>query len=235
MSSRFDLRPRSAAAAPAASAGAIERRLLTEEIVERLIAEIVAGQWAPGERVTEQSLSARFGVSRTPLREALKVVAAEGLLALTPNRGAVITEPTLDDVREKLLVLGALEALAVEQVCRHASADEIAELGQLHERAAAAHRRRSIAQYFELNDAFHRRIIELSRNATLLSVYDALSMHIKRARLIGRFREQLREASSGDHQAVLDAIARRDAAAGKRAMEGHMTAIIGALEQGSID
>ena len=112
----------------------IVRHPLPLQVVARLRQEIVAGEWAPGERVTEQLLTERYGVSRTPLREALKTVEAEGLLVLLPNRGAVITEPTLEDTEDKLRVLGTLEVMAAGLACLRASNAEIAALEKLHKR-----------------------------------------------------------------------------------------------------
>ncbi len=209
----------------------IARRPLPQEIVVRLRADIIAGQWAPGERITEQILSQRFGVSRTPLREALKVVAAEGLLQLIPNRGAVITEPTIQDVRDKMLVRRSLETLAVELVCANASDDEIRSLHVRHTRLTSAQDGKQLQRYFTANDDFHRHLVSLSKNPTLVGVYDAISTHLQLARLMTQFRQNLRAVSDDDHQAIIDAITKRDPNAARLAIESHINAVIDKIDK----
>jgi DNA-binding GntR family transcriptional regulator len=208
------------------SAARLDRRLLPEQIVARLRAEIVAGAWAPGERVTEQILSQRFGVSRTPLREAMKLLAAEGLLSLLPNRGAVVTEPTIEDAQDKLRVLGALEALAAALACTAASAAELEEIAELHERMMAAHQRGQAKRYYELNDRIHRAIAAAAHSRTVQELHESLSRHVDRARHIANFREDLSDDSKAEHEAIIAALMRRDAAAAKAAVERHITTVL---------
>lgn len=204
----------------------LERRLLPEQIVARLRAEIVAGEWAPGERVTEQLLSQRFGVSRTPLREAMKLLAAEGLLELLPNRGAVVTEPTIEDAQDKLRVLGAIEALAAGLACSAASDGDLAAIEETHARMMAAHARRQAKRYFELNDKVHRAIVAASRSRTTQELHESLSRHVERARQIANFREDLSDDSKHEHEAIVAALLRRDAAAAKLAVERHIGTVL---------
>jgi DNA-binding GntR family transcriptional regulator len=204
----------------------LDRRLLPEQIVMRLRAEIVAGAWAPGERVTEQILSQRFGVSRTPLREAMKLLAAEGLLELLPNRGAVVTEPTIEDAQDKLRVLGALEALAASLACTTASDAELGALAELHERMMAAHDRGQTKRYYELNDRVHRAIAAAAHSRTVQELHESLSRHVDRARHIANFRESLSDDSKAEHEAIIAAVLKRDAAAAKQAVERHIATVL---------
>jgi DNA-binding GntR family transcriptional regulator len=204
----------------------LERRLLPDQILTRLRAEIVAGTWAPGERVTEQILSQRFGVSRTPLREAMKLLAAEGLLALLPNRGAVVTAPTIEDAEDKLRVLGALEALAASLACAAASDADLAGLAEMHDKMMAAHGRGQSTRYFELNDRIHRAIAVASHSRTVQELHENLSRHVERARHIANFRESLSDGSKAEHEAIIAALLRRDASAAKQAVERHIATVL---------
>ncbi|MEE8500357.1 MAG: GntR family transcriptional regulator, partial [Kiloniellales bacterium] len=119
----------------------IVRASLHEELVARLRDLIVEGELTPGARVPERTLCQRFGVSRTPLREALKVLASDGLLELLPNRGATVARLTAADLDEMFPVMGALEALAGELACARISDAELAEIRALHYQMALHHTR----------------------------------------------------------------------------------------------
>src|SRR5215467_2278094 len=110
------------------------RRVLHDEIASAIRTMIAHGKLCPGARVPEQALCARFGVSRTPLREALKVLSAEGLVRLLPNRGAVVERPTRREVEEMISILGVLEALAGELACARIDDCSIAHIQAMHER-----------------------------------------------------------------------------------------------------
>ena len=114
------------------SGQAIERRPLSAQLADRIRDMIVAGDYPPGTRLQEMELSAHFGVSRTPLREALKTLSSEGLVTLAPNRGATITKLTDTELAETFPVMGALEGLAGELACANATEEEIAIIAKLH-------------------------------------------------------------------------------------------------------
>src|SRR3546814_21084170 len=118
-----------------------ERASLHEKITARLRDMIMEGELLPGARVPERVLCERFGISRTPLREALKVLASEGLLALNPNRGATVAKLTVEDVDEMFQVMGALEALSGELACAHITEEELAEIRALHYQMILHHTR----------------------------------------------------------------------------------------------
>ena len=172
---------------------------------------IVEGHVADGVRVPERELCALFGVSRTPLREALKVLAAEGLVELLPNRGARIRPLSEHDVSELFDVVGGLEALAGRLACERITDGEIVEIERLHHEMYAFYLRRDMPAYFELNQDIHRRIVEASRNATLRTVYASLAARVRRVRYGANFarnRQRWGEAMR-EHEAILDALQRR--------------------------
>jgi DNA-binding GntR family transcriptional regulator len=223
---RPEERSKSASHSPVIARPPEPRRLLPGRIVTRLRAEIVAGEWSPGERITEQALCKRYGVSRTPLREALKILETQGLLALLPNRGAVIAEPTLEDTVEKLRVMGALEALAAVIACEQASAKAMAALERLHGQMMAAHAARDAARYFALNGRAHRAIVLAAGNRTLAALHESLSRQVELARHLANFRESLSDESKQEHEAIIAALLRRDGAAAQEAVERHIATVL---------
>ena len=126
----------------------IQRRSLHDELVDLLRELIVKGDLEPGMKVPEQNLAKKFGVSRTPLREALKVLASEGLITLTPNKGATISALTLEDLEEAFPVMGALEALSGEMACQRISDKGIADIRKLHNQMVVHYKAGEMPEYF---------------------------------------------------------------------------------------
>ncbi len=138
-------------AAPGGAAKPIPRASLHHQLTARLRDMIIDGDLRPGERVPEKALCERFGVSRTPLRETLKVLASEDLLELLPNRGARVVRLTVADVDELFPIMGALEGLAGEFACTHVTDEEIAEVRALHYQMVLHYTRGELTEYFRLN------------------------------------------------------------------------------------
>ena len=191
----------------------IERRSLHRELVVRLRDLINEGELAPGLRITEKDLCGRFGVSRTPLREALRVLANEGLVELLPNRGARVARLTPADVEEIFPVMAQLEALAGELACRHLGEEELAEIQALHYQMVLHYRRRELAPYFALNQAIHEKILAAARNDTLAAMSRALAGRVRRARYIADMTEAEWAQAVAEHEEMLAALVARDGAA----------------------
>lgn len=147
------------------------RRVLHDEIATAIRALIGQGQLRPGARVPEQTLCIRFGVSRTPLREALKVLSAEGLVRLLPNRGAVVERLTRKEVDDMISILRTLEALAGELACSRIDDDGIAYIAAMHEQMVEHFRRHEAEPYVKLNRAIHAAIFRIADNSTLTSLH----------------------------------------------------------------
>ncbi len=196
----------------ALDAAPIARRSLHDEVVTRVRDLIIEGALAPGLRIHEGQLCDKLGISRTPLREALKVLAAEGLIELMPNRGAVVRRPTPPEVLDTLVVIGALEALAAEYACRAASDAEIAALRQIHQRMLEFYARRDRLEYFKLNQSIHNAIVRLSGNRTLVATHDTLQARIKRVRFMGNDRAEQWQNSIAEHEEMIRALEARDPA-----------------------
>ncbi len=189
-----------------------EPRLLTAEVVDRLRDMIVQGELPPGGKLNERVLCERLRTSRTPVREAIKYLASEGLVELLPNRGAIVTPITPATVREMFELLGALEALAGELACTKASDAEIAEIRGLHFQMLAHHARSELAPYFRCNQEIHMRLVESAGNTTLANTYRALNGHVRRARYMANLSRERWDHAVEEHQKILDALARRDSA-----------------------
>lgn len=200
----------------------IPRRPLHEEAVGRLRDLIVQGRLAPGARLNERLLCQQLGISRTPLREAIKLLASEGLVVLLPNRGAQVAP--LDAVRlaETLAVMGALEALAGELACRYASDAQIAEVAALHAEMLGQHARGDLASYFRHNQAIHLKIVEAAGNATLANTYRQLNANVLRARYMANLSRERWDEAVREHQSILAALTTRDVSRLKRLLEEHL-------------
>jgi DNA-binding GntR family transcriptional regulator len=200
----------------------IARASLHDELVARLRDLIVEGELVPGARVPERALCERFGVSRTPLREALKVLASEGLLELLPNRGATVARLTARDLDEMFPVMGALEALAGELACARITDQEVAEIRALHYQMVLHHTRSELPDYFRLNQRIHELIMDAALNATLSRMYRGLAGRIRRARYVANMSKARWNQAVKEHEAILDALDRRDGPALGRILERHL-------------
>ncbi|MCC0054243.1 MAG: GntR family transcriptional regulator [Rhodobiaceae bacterium] len=196
----------------------IARRTLHDELVERLRALVTQGALKPGEKIPERELCERFGVSRTPMREALKVLAADGLVTLTPNRGATVTQLTIEDLEDVFPVMGALEALAGEIACRNITSREIDRVRDLHERMVRHWQAGELQPYFRCNQQIHEAILNATRNATLQATYRSLSTRIMSARYIANMTPERWKKAVAEHVDILAALEARD--------EGRLAAIL---------
>jgi DNA-binding GntR family transcriptional regulator len=180
-------------------------------LAERLREMIIEGRLAPGSRLNERALCERLGVSRTPLREAFRVLAAEGLIELQPNRSAQVVALSEGDVRESFEVMGALEALSGELACRRISDDEVAEIKALTFEMLACHARRDLPAYYRLNRAIHDRINEAAGNTLLRHVYVTLNQRIQNLRFRSNFDADKWRRAAREHADLVDALEARDA------------------------
>jgi DNA-binding GntR family transcriptional regulator len=203
---------------------ALPPRLLHEDATERLRDMIVQGELAPGAKLLERVLCERLGVSRTPLREAIKRLASEGLVALQPNRGAIVTPLTLAAVRETFEVMGALEALAGQLACRNITDAQLAEIRALHYEMLACHARGDLAGYFRCNQAIHLAVVAASGNATLAATYGNLNAHVRRARYMANLSRERWDRAVAEHEEMLAALGARDGARLQRLLSEHLGA-----------
>ena len=190
---------------------AVQQLTLHEEIVARLRSMILDGDLAPGAWIAEMKLCQELGVSRTPLREALKVLASESLITLLPNRGAVVTDIRVSEIADLFEIMDALEALLGRLAVERANDDEIANLQAMHMAMAEHHRRGQRAEYFDLNQAIHQKIADLAGNQSLADTYSGFAGKIKRARYLANLSDARWAKSLHEHEAFMAALAKRDA------------------------
>ena len=195
---------------------------LHDEVAATLREEIFAGGLAPGSFLDEGELCERLGISRTPLREALKVLTAEGLLRHAPRRGCFVAEVTQRDLDEIFPVIALLEGRCAWEAARNASDADIAALQTLHDRLARHAKARRIADYYATNYAIHEAIIILADNRWLAQVIGDLRKILKLARLQQLHAPGRLEQSLSEHMAVFAALKARDSDGAEAAMRTHL-------------
>jgi len=194
-------------------------RALYQDVAERLRQQIFARQLEPGSWIDEMKLAAEYGISRTPVREALKVLAAEGLVTMKVRRGAYVTEMSREDVAQVYHLLGLLESDAAATVAAHASEAERGALTRLHERLEAQVRRRDA--FFAANEQFHMALLQIAGNRWALQTVLDLRKVMKLNRHHSLFKQGRLAESLAEHRALMQAIDRQDAEAAARLMRAH--------------
>lgn len=200
----------------------INRRYLHDEVADRMRELIQSGEMEPKARINESELTERFGISRTPLREAIKILATEGLLELLPNRGARVASISQGEIEEMLEVIAGLEATAADIACRTVTNEEIAAIEADHRVMVEAWQRGDEATYFRVNRQIHEAIMAASRNATLTGIYTSLSGRIQRSRYTAHQTAVQWERAVAEHEQMVALLHARDAAALSRLMREHI-------------
>ena len=204
---------------PAAVAPPLGRRPLYEDVAERLRARIFEQAIEPGAWIDEQTLAAEYGISRTPLREALKVLATEGLVTMKPRRGAYVAEMSRDDVAQVYRLLALLEADAVADVARHASEEQLAHLQALHDLLERQVRQRDA--FFATNERFHMALLDVAGNRWRTQIVTDLRKVMKLNRHHSLFKQGRLADSLGEHRLLMEALKRRNAARATALMRQH--------------
>jgi DNA-binding GntR family transcriptional regulator len=202
--------------------GPIARPSLHEAIVARVRDMIIEGNLPPGSRIHEGNLGVELGVSRTPLREALKFLASEGLLELSPGRGAVVRQFSPKDVHDSLVVLGDLEGLAGRLACEHATDAEIQDVRRLHDLMMEMYANRDRLPYFKLNQNIHTAILRISKNDALADVHSILQARLRRIRYIGNEGPEKWAGAVADHEEIISALEARDSERLSKVLNAHM-------------
>ena len=188
------------------------RAALYDEVVQRLRQMILEGELAPGSRVPERILCEQLGISRTPLREALRALTSEGLIDMAPHRGATVSKLSASDLDNMFEVMEALEALSGELACERITDMGIAQVKRLHNEMLKHYKRRDRPEYFRFNQLIHETLVQAAGNAVLSSVYAALGARIRRARYMANLSEERWHQAVEEHEMILAALISRDAA-----------------------
>lgn len=201
---------------------AVTRPVLHESVTSALRKMIVEGSLAPGARLNERELCAVLGVSRTPLREALKVLAAEGLIDHQPNRGAVVAVMTEEEIGNTFDLLGCLESFAGELACTKIADADLNELKALHFSMLACHSRGDLPGYYEYNRTIHDTINLLADNEVLRQTYLALNRRVEGLRFRSNHDSQKWARAVAEHGQMIEALEARDGARMAKLMRQHL-------------
>lgn len=200
----------------------INRRYLHDEVADRMRALIQSGEMEPKARVNESALTERFGISRTPLREAIKILATEGHLELLPNRGARVASLSQVEIEEMMEVIAGLEATAADLACRTVTDGEVAAIQADHDAMVAACRAGEEAEYFRLNRGIHEALMAASRNATLSGIYQSLSGRIQRSRYSAHQTPEQWARAVSEHERMVVLLRARDGVGLSALMREHI-------------
>ena len=189
----------------------ITRVTLHDAVLNQLRDMIIEGKLAPGARINEGQVGASLGVSRTPLREAIKTLASEGLVEILPAKGAIVRRFSEQDIFDTLEVLKIMEQKAGLLACERASDAQINEIAALHHEMMALFARRDRLAYFKRNQEIHLAIVRASGNAVLAQTHEQLQARIRRVRFVGNEKPERWAGAVAEHEEMIAALVVRDA------------------------
>ncbi len=211
--------------------GAVSPRLtLAEEAADNLRQFILLEKLAPGTPIPERDVSAALGISRTPLREALRLLEIEGLIEYSATRRPKVADPSMEEIEQNIKVLATLEALGGGLACTHATDQEIVDIQALHLHMASREATDPL-EFFRLDMLFHTKIIEAGRNEPLIETHRQYNARLWRARFISSRRTTKRETTINEHAIISAALESRDVALTERAMSNHLSSTVDNIKQ----
>lgn len=204
------------------AAPVVSAKPLTQQIASYIRDLIIHDVLRPGERIREQPISEQLRVSRTPIREALQILATERLVDIQPNRGALVVNPSVDDIRSMLKVYSTLEALGGELACAHASEAAVAEVTRQYQLLRTAFSTSDRLAYFKANQAFHLGIVAGSGNPILIEMHGHLNLRLYRTRYLAVLQVKDWRSAAYQHDDILQALLDRDGARLARLLQAHL-------------
>jgi DNA-binding GntR family transcriptional regulator len=195
---------------------------LHEQVAVQLRQMLVESAIAPGEKLNERELAEQLQVSRTPLREAIRVLAAEGLVELLPNRGAIAVRLSEADIANTFEVMAGLEAQSGELAAQRITPDALAEIQAMHFEMMAAYTRRDLSNYYRLNSAIHSAINAAAANPVLTQTYRQVNARLQSLRFRSNQDADKWKLAVQDHVRMIDALSARDAAAMREVLVTHL-------------
>jgi len=200
----------------------IPRAALHNQVTHRLRQMLVENQIAPGAKLNERTLCETLNISRTPLREAIKALAAEGLVALLPNRGAVAVALSEDDVRNTFEVMAGLESQSGMLAAQRITDAELNEIKALNLEMMAAHVRRDLSTYYRINAVIHRAINAAAKNPVLSATYEQVNARLQALRFRSNQDEDKWNNAMAEHTQMIEALQARDASALRDVLLKHL-------------
>uniref|UniRef100_UPI0035B47094 GntR family transcriptional regulator n=1 Tax=Hylemonella sp. TaxID=2066020 RepID=UPI0035B47094 len=196
--------------------------VLHGQVAQRLRQMLVEGQIAPGAKLNERELCEQLKVSRTPLREAIKTLAAEGLVELLPNRGAIAVQLGEDAILNTFEVMAGLEGLSGELAAQRVTPEELAEIEAMHYEMKAAYTRRDLSTYYRLNMSIHRAINAAARNPVLTATYHQVNARLQALRFRSNLDGEKWTRAVQEHDRMVEALQKRDGAALRAELVSHL-------------
>jgi GntR family transcriptional regulator, rspAB operon transcriptional repressor len=204
----------------------MSEQTLAEQIAGSLRRDILLGKLAPGALIKERDSSAGRGVSRTPLREAIRILASEGLVVLRPSRSPVVADPSQKEIIDDLTVMNALESLGARLACVSVTDTELAEIVALHEKMLTISDTADAVDYFEVDMRFHRLITAASHNASLIDTHAAYMARLWRPRFLAASLRSDRPRVLQQHGAIVKGLKTRDVTLVSAEVESHMRHLV---------
>jgi DNA-binding GntR family transcriptional regulator len=214
----------------------ISRLALHDQVLTRLRTLLIEGRIAPGAKLNERELTALLQVSRTPLREAIKLIATEGLVDLVPNRGAVAVKLTETDILNTFEVLSGLESMAGELAAQRITEEELSEVRALHFEMLASFTRRDLSNYYRLNAAIHNAINHAAKNPVLTRTYKSINARVQSLRFRTNQNEIKWKRAMHEHELMIKALETHNPGAMRQVLVEHLAnkcdAVIASLRTG---
>lgn len=208
-----------------------ERRSLSAEAADALRELILLEKLAPGTKVPERDLAEGLGISRTPLKDALRILESEGLIEYGPTRRPRVADPSIEEIAQNIEVLGALEALAGELACKVATDADITEIAALERQMQDASADVAALDFFHLDMGFHARIVAAAQNAPLAQTHRQYNARLWRARFMSSRQVDRRDNTLSEHAAITQALRARDGRRMAREMRRHLQSTIRNLKR----
>ncbi|MDQ2088874.1 GntR family transcriptional regulator [Marimonas arenosa] len=196
--------------------------ILAEQIAKQLRRDILRGRLAPGASIKERDNAAELGVSRTPMREAIRSLAKEGLVILRPSRSPIVARPSFKQVSDQAEVLIALEKLSAELACKHATEKDVAKIEGIVDHMAAHFDTTDPLDMFEIDMSFHTAIAAASHNKALAETHCSYLQRLWRARYLAASQRRNRERVVNEHMRIVEALKARDISASRAAIDNHL-------------
>ena len=195
---------------------------LPEQIANQLRRDILRGKLAPGAQVKERDTAAEMGVSRTPMREAIRILAQEGLVTLRPARSPVVAQPTLREVADNIEVLSALEMLGAALAVDRADDAQIEKIAAIQNRMARLYDDLDMIDVFEIDMEFHKALVQAAGNPVLAETHASILARLWRARYLSASRKRSRDRVLRQHNAIVEGLRARDASAVQEHLHSHL-------------
>ena len=202
----------------------LPRQSLAERIADELRDLVLLEKPAPGSNIPERETATALGVSRTPLRESLRILASEGLVHIEPNRPPRVADPSISVLADLLEVLGTLESLAGELACNNATDQRVGQISKLESTMRKVSDKSDPLEFFQLDMQFHQLIVESSCNESLIKTHKKYNAQLWRARFISSRQRVNRPGTLEQHEAIINALIKRDSVACADALKQHLQA-----------